>query len=257
MPKFFVMSDLHGFADEMKTALDNAGFDINNENHWVVVCGDYFDRGPNPGEVMNYLKRLPRKVLIRGNHESLVEECCANGYPQGHDFHNGTFDTICDLGGAGEGHSFDECCLITEQRIKSFFKSMVNYFETKNYIFVHSFVPLKCLDDLPMHYTRGRVYEKMDNWREAHHSDWEVARWGNPFDLAKRGLLPDKTLVFGHWHTSWPRHNWGWSDEVEPEFGESADFSPYYGDGYIAIDACTAYSGKVNVLVIEDDFLDE
>ena len=30
------------------------------------------------------------------------------------------------------------------------------------------------------------------------------------------------------------------------------DFSPYYGPGIIAIDACTAFSGKVNCLVIED-----
>ena len=253
MPKFFAMSDLHGFADEMKTALDNAGFDINNENHWVVVCGDYFDRGPNPGEVMNYLKRLPRKVLIRGNHESLVEECCANGYPQGHDFHNGTFDTICDLGGAGEGHSFDECCLITEQRIKSFFKSMVNYFETKNYIFVHSFIPLKCNDNLPVYYTRNRKFEIDPDWRNAHYGAWETARWGNPYELAEQGFLPDKTLVFGHYHTSWPRHKY----DEQPEFGDGSDFSIYYGDGYIAIDGCTAYSGKVNVLVIEDDFLDE
>ena len=36
------------------------------------------------------------------------------------------------------------------------------------------------------------------------------------------------------------------------EFGEDADFSPYYGPGIIAIDACTAFSGKVNCLVIED-----
>lgn len=36
------------------------------------------------------------------------------------------------------------------------------------------------------------------------------------------------------------------------EFGEDADFSPYYGPGIIAIDACTAFSGKVNCLVMED-----
>lgn len=253
MPKFFVMSDVHGFYDEMKQALDDAGFDSNNEDHWVVVCGDYFDRGPNPGEVMNYLKNLPRKVLIRGNHESLVEECCANGYPQGHDFHNGTFDTICDLGGAGEGRSFDECCIITEQRVKSFFKSMVNYFETKNYIFVHSFIPLKCNDNLPVYYTRNRKFEIDPDWRNAHYSAWETARWGNPYELAEQGFLPDKTLVFGHYHTSWPRHKYN----GQPEFGDGSDFSIYYGDGYIAIDGCTAYSGKVNVFVIEDDFLDE
>ena len=36
------------------------------------------------------------------------------------------------------------------------------------------------------------------------------------------------------------------------EFGENADHSPYYANGIIAIDACTAHSGQVNCLVIDD-----
>ena len=32
--------------------------------------------------------------------------------------------------------------------------------------------------------------------------------------MAARGLLPDKTVVFGHWHTSWPRYKYN----NEPEF---------------------------------------
>ena len=36
------------------------------------------------------------------------------------------------------------------------------------------------------------------------------------------------------------------------EFGDDADFTPYYGPGVIAIDACTAHSGMVNCLVIDD-----
>ena len=86
----------------------------------------------------------------------------------------------------------------------------------------------------------------MENWREAHHSDWEEARWGNPFKLAKRGLLPDKTLVFGHWGTY----------EQRPKDYEGEDlFDPIYGDGYIGIDATTALSGQVNVVVLEDCLL--
>jgi hypothetical protein len=64
--------------------------------------------------------------------------------------------------------------------------------------------------------------------------------------------LPDKTVVFGHWHCST-----GWAKaEGCSEFDEDAKFEPYYGDGFIAIDACTAHSGKVNVLVLEDEFLE-
>lgn len=56
-------------------------------------------------------------------------------------------------------------------------------------------------------------------------------------------------IVCGHWHTSYGHSKY---ERKGTEFGEDADFSPYYGPGIIAIDACTAFSGKVNCLVIED-----
>ena len=66
--KYFVVADVHGFYDEMKAALDEAGFDPENENHTLISCGDVIDRGKRPNEVVKYLVNLPRKILIRGNH---------------------------------------------------------------------------------------------------------------------------------------------------------------------------------------------
>ena len=151
MPKLFVVSDIHGFYDELIDALDNAGFDKDNENHWLIVCGDTTDRGPKPREVIKYLQSLPNKVLIRGNHEGLVLECCECGCWYSHDISNGTYDTICELGGAGEGRSFDECCVIAESIVKPFFNNMANYFETENYVFCHAWIPVNCDDNLPYH----------------------------------------------------------------------------------------------------------
>ncbi len=250
MPKLFCISDVHGFYDEMIKALDDAGFDINNEEHLIISCGDHLDRGRQPRQVMNYLMGLPRKVLVKGNHENLLMDCLAREYPQGYDWSNGTAQTIIDL--APNANTFDEACIQVWPKVSKFVDSMVNYFETKNYIFVHSFVPLKSEDNLPPQYIRSRKLSKMDNWREAHEVEWEDARWGNPYELAAQGFLPDKTLVFGHWHTGWPRHEY----EGKPEWGVDANFSPYYGEGYIGIDACTAHSGKVNCLVLEDEFLE-
>ena len=251
MLKYFCVSDIHGFYDELKLALDEAGFDPTNETHWLVVCGDCFDRGPKPEEVKKYLSSLPRKVLVKGTHEDLLVECCERGYPMSHDFSNGTCETICKFGNFDLDHPFDECCDRTLAKTGPFIDSMVNYFETKHYIFVHSFVPLICDDNLPPHYILNRKFSKMENWRDANDLKWEDARWGNPFELASKGLLPDKTLVFGHFHTSWARAKY----EYKPEWGEHANFSPYYGDGYIGIDACCAYSGKINCLVIEDEVM--
>ena len=85
MPKLFCVSDIHGFYNEFKKALDAAGFDENNEDHWLITCGDHFDRGNQPIEVMNYLSNLPRKILIKGNHESLIIDCLERGFPYGYD----------------------------------------------------------------------------------------------------------------------------------------------------------------------------
>ena len=65
----------------------------------------------------------------------------------------------------------------------------------------------------------------------------------------EESVMQRKTIVCGHWHTSYGHSKY---EHKGTEFGEDADFSPYYGPGIIAIDACTAFSGKVNCLVIED-----
>ena len=131
---------------------------------------------------------------------------------------------------------------------------LVNYIELKNHIGVHSFVPLKCNDDLPAYYTRNRKFEKRLDWRDATNKEWQDSRWGNPYELARQGLLPDKKLIFGHFHTSYPRAKY----EFQREFGPGTNFDIYYGDGYIAIDGCiAAYNGQINVLIIEDEFIND
>lgn len=246
MVKLFVLSDVHSYYDEMKKALDEAGFDPENENHWLISCGDALDRGPKTQEVIDYLMSLPRCVLVKGNHDILITECIRNGYAQGHDHHNGTFRSIIDL--APNAKTFSEACIVAHEKVKPFVDRMVNYFETKNYIFVHSWIALKCNDDLPAYYTRNRQFEFDPDWRCAHNSAWERAMWGNPFKMAEQGFLPEKTVVFGHWGTY---------EQRPREYDREDLFDPIYGDGYIGIDATTALSGQVNVIVLEDEFLEE
>ena len=243
MPKFFVMSDIHGFYDEMITALDEAGFDKNNEDHWIITCGDHFDRGEQPLQVLEFLQGLPRKILVKGNHETLLLEFVCRGFPYTYDWQNGTTLTVMNI--APNAESFGEACTITYAKVKDFIDGMVNYFETEKYIFVHSWIPV--ID-------QSRILSTFKkDWRESHYQEWEDSRWGNPYRFIEQGLLPDKTVVFGHWHCST-----GWAKaEGRTEFGKDAKFDPFYGDGFISIDACTAHSGKCNVVVIEDEFLKE
>lgn len=256
MIKYFVTSDIHGYYYQMRQALDEAGFDPNNKEHWLVICGDCFDRGPDSELLLHFLMSLERKIIVKGNHDILLDECCMREFPYSHDISNGTVRTIQDIGDMGMGYTFEECCQRTWNKLAGYRGLLVNYFETQNYIFVHSWIPTNVEyhkgASKPWHQL-GKTYEYREDWRNANDAEWEEAMWGNPFNMAKLGLnQTGKTIVFGHWHCST-----GWANaEGRSEFDDDAKFEPYYGDGFIAIDACTAYSGKCNVIVIEDEAIE-
>ena len=254
IPKFFVTSDIHSFYTPFKKALDKAGFNPDNEEHWLIVCGDCFDRGNESKEVLHFLMSLERKILVKGNHDTLLEECCMREFPYSHDSSNGTRRTIQDIGGASYGRPFDECCQITWNKLARYRELLVNYFETEKYIFVHSWIPLIIEDDYPKYYTRDREYRFNPDWRNATEKEWDEAMWGNPFEIAAQGLnQTGKTIVFGHWHCSAGHKMLG---RCKSEFDEDAIWEPCYAEGIIGIDRCTAYTGECNVVVLEDEFLE-
>ena len=245
IPKLFVTSDVHSFYTPLKKALDEAGFDPNNKEHWLIVCGDCFDRGDESEEVLRFLMSLERKILVKGNHDTLLEECCMREFSYSHDVSNGTVKTIQDLGGAGYGRDFAECCCRTWDKLARYRELLVNYFETKNYIFVHSWIPI---------ISQNGGYCKYDeNWRDASDSSWEEAMWGNPFDMHFLDLnKTGKTIVFGHWHCSTGHKMLG---RCKSEFDKDAIWEPCFAEGIIGVDRCTAYTGECNVVVLEDEFI--
>lgn len=238
--KIFVVSDVHGYYDIMKKALDDVGFDPQNPQHLLVNCGDAMDRGPQPRVVVEFFNSLPNKILIAGNHEILMEDAIRRKCFLSHDFHNGTAKTAYDF------CKKENACLMSHAQIlgelrdnpeyQKYMSLLVNYFETENYIFCHSWVPGD------------------KDWRYASQSKWNKAMWGNPFDIAAVvGNKTGKTIVHGHWHNS---TGW-WQKGIGSEFDEDACFDIIEHDGCIGLDACTAYTHKVNVLVLEDNFLED
>ena len=256
MPKFFVVSDIHSFYTPLKRALDEKGFDTKNKDHWLIVCGDAFDRGDESEEVLHFLMSLERKILVKGNHDILLDECCMRGFAFSHDASNGTRKTIQDLGEAGCGRSFNKCCQITWDKLARYRELLVNYFETQNYIFVHSWIPtdVHFEGESKPWYQQGKTLTWMEDWRNANDVEWEEAMWGNPFDRHFEGLnKTGKTIVFGHWHCSTGHKMLGHCND---EFDKYSIWEPCYAEGIIGIDRCTAYTGKCNVLVLEDEFLE-
>lgn len=238
--KWFCCSDIHGFYNIWMQSLTEADFDVKNENHGLIICGDIFDRGNQPLQVYDFLKSLPkeRRILIRGNHEYLLRDLVIRGYALSHDIHNGTADTLCYIAKiitdteynkkrfqqlmasnktVAEVLEDNDYSKIEKRQYKKFHNrklkeilkwiasdEWVNYYETNKYIFVHSFIPLQIKQ--PIKFSMSSTQEYNPDWRTATTSEWEEAAWGCPWKLYLDYFEPEikngKTLVCGHWHAS-------------------------------------------------------
>lgn len=280
--KYFVVSDVHSFYNEMITSLNVAGFDIKNDDHKLILCGDAFDRGPDAVKMLKFLKKLSKMkklIYIRGNHEDLLIDCLDKEMFDYYDVTNGTLDTIRQFAEHQKGYSIsDKQLAYNYKEIKEYakatgivdfiIKNTVNYFETDHYVFVHGFIPTTSeytVDNTPNSMPFLKIsYDP--NWRNAKEFLWKNdSRWANGMELNLFYNIkePNKTIVIGHFHASYGnvRKNADTSKMDErlnkkfklKEFNSGNEvFKPYYGNGIIAIDACTAYTGFVNCVVLED-----
>lgn len=288
MKTYFVCSDIHGYFNEWMLSLKEAGFDLLNSNHILIVLGDIFDRGGQPKGIYQFLKSFPAKrlILIRGNHEYLLLELVKRGYPLEHDEHNGTYQTLIDLYKdpyetqkefllnnrdkyenselyAVSFHIYQQAVkdLYTNDTIKEIVrwiksKKWKNYYELGPYIFVHAFIPLKDRIN-PYLDNNGNYY---DLWRDEKDKQlWEDATWGCPYELYLHGcfdpeLKKGKILVCGHWHTSSFYNELLYKNDKTKQLDvkkENPIFISEMFPGLIGLDTCTALTKKVNVLVIQ------
>lgn len=251
---YFVSSDIHSAYTIWMDALKNAGFNKNKYSHKVVVCGDLFDRMDETIQCFEFVKELQKQnrlIYVRGNHEDLLFDCVdelKKGYtPSHHHFHNGTVKTICQFCGENEWIIYDRewrsKIIETIEPVLEFIdKNTVNYADIGDYVCVHGWWP---------------AYDVVDNYHTAEDWLWKDARWDNGMKMWQNpaNRIESKTVICGHWHCSWGwsylrREKKEWPQKNRKDWLDS--FEPFVDKGIIAIDACTAYSNKVNVLVIEE-----
>ena len=53
-------SDIHSFYTPFIKELNKTGFDLNNEEHILIICGDLFDRGSESLKLYEFIKSLPK-----------------------------------------------------------------------------------------------------------------------------------------------------------------------------------------------------
>lgn len=236
--KYFVTADPHGFTTILKRDLASAGFEPGNKGHKLIICGDIFDRGDEPVEMLDFLKSLKDQfIFIRGNHEDLLFDCVKEYRRNGstgdvdhiHHISNGTIKTVVSL---DEAKKLNEALLFIEM-------NAINYFETKNFIFVHGWLP-------------------ETDYSKAGHDEWYQTRWKNGLKESIN-YNGDKTVVCGHWHCGWANLNLNHEDTsvyegtVDPSYFEFLlSNHPYMGKNVIGLDACTVLTRKVNIFTFEE-----
>lgn len=252
MIKYFCSSDIHSFYTEWMLALASKGFDINNSEHKIIVCGDLFDRGDESIECFEFMKKLTaegRAIYVRGNHEDMLFDCCKTLHrcTGSHHVSNGTVKTVSHFLGLTEAEVL--CNLWNSREFNEKVQPLldfiavnaVDYYKLGNTVFVHGWVPTGSNVD--------GTYCIKDWWREG---NWKQARWANGMEMYYFDItIPDKTIVCGHWHTSYGHKLL--SKTCETEFGPDACFDELILKGLVALDACTAYTHKVNVVIFDEE----
>lgn len=263
MKKLFCMADIHSFYELARDKLDEVGFDINNPDHIFVHCGDLLDRGPDSIKCLEMVNSIPddRKILIYGNHEELMLDLIQRSFFMAHDVYNGTLQSVAQIAELPyeDVYMFDLTAQCAMQKtwehpeFQQYKNSWMDYAIVGQYVFVHGWIPT--------HFYDGTTVTSLDrvngDWKDG---NWKKARWFNGMEeWAKGNRFMDKTIVCGHWHTSWGHaylHDNGvefqeayYRDEQDPNRIEH--FEPFEDDGIIALDQCVAYSGIMNCKVLE------
>ena len=251
--KYFAVSDVHDHYDLLMEALRKNGFARENRDHHLILCGDAFYSGPQPGEMFSLLKSLHeegRLIFIYGNHDvELLDNLRAGAFRRPG---NRTCAALLVEHLTGKTGLRDEELIAACDRLSftDFLEKVpVWYYETEDHIFTHGFIPVK-----------SHAYRP--DWRDAAEKEWRTAASrGDAMLLSMRyGIRePGKTIVCGHYSAARCYLMKGaasadWEKKLYKDVSKvpAEGFRPFYGDGFIAIDASVKKTGSVNCIVLDE-----
>jgi serine/threonine protein phosphatase 1 len=135
MEKLFAIGDIHGCFEKLKLLMEQVPLQVDRDT--IVFLGDYIDRGPDSCSVVSYLIDLKNKcnnaVFLKGNHEYMLDG-----------FISGT-DRQLFLANGGEQtlrsylkRQYNPSSVPIPAEHLEFFQSLLPYYETDHFIFVHA-----------------------------------------------------------------------------------------------------------------------
>jgi UDP-2,3-diacylglucosamine pyrophosphatase LpxH len=251
--KNFVVSDIHDHYGLLMDALNRNKFDINNEDHRLIVCGDAFYSGPQPGELFVLLRELfekDRLIFIYGNHDiELLDNLRAQSFtrPANRKCAELIVQHLTQKAELTDDELVFECERLGFTRFLS--EIPVWYYENENYVLTHGFIP-----------TEKKAYRP--DWRDATEREWRTAAArGDAMMLSMRyGISePGKKIVCGHYSAA---RCYLMKDATESDWDKqiykdvsgvpTEGFKPFWSETFIAIDQSVKKTGFMNCIVIEE-----
>jgi len=182
MNKMFAIGDIHGCLDKLQHLVNNIAADPVNDT--LIFIGDYIDRASGGRDVIDYvlgLKKTYQKVIcLCGNHESMLLRYL-EGLDEDMYLANGGMMTLNAYGISRSDALHERKAKIPADHLR-FFKALLPYYETDQFIFVHAGLR----PGIPL---AGQT---------AHDLQWIRQEFiDSDYDFGKR-------IVFGHTHFSAP-----------------------------------------------------
>ncbi|MGV8057846.1 MAG: metallophosphoesterase family protein [Smithellaceae bacterium] len=152
MNNFFAIGDIHGCFNQLQKLIKNLAIDQQYDT--LVFIGDYIDRGSSVKEVVDYVigikSELNNVICLTGNHEQMFLR-----YLDGNDEEmylcNGGHTTLLSYGISRSSMPQTRKAAIPPSHLL-FFQSLLPYYETEKYIFVHAgLIPGLMLSEQTVH----------------------------------------------------------------------------------------------------------
>lgn len=182
MNKIFAIGDIHGCLNKLRLLMREMAPDPSSDT--LIFIGDYIDRDEGSKDVVDYVLQLEKSyrqvIFLCGNHESMFLK-----YLEGEDeemyLFNGGIMTLKAYGILPSDGPRERKAKIPAEHLR-FFESLLPYYETERYVFVHAgLVPGKPL-------SRQSAYDMQWVRQEFIDSDYDFG----------------KLVVFGHTRLSEP-----------------------------------------------------
>lgn len=138
MKRIFAIGDIHGCISNLMSIMDTIDIDVQNDA--LIFIGDYIDRGPDPKGVVDFVLELREKIehviCLLGNHELMFLDYLhdKNVYKKMF-LINGGDHTISSYGVV---ETAGKIRVDVPENHMDFFTSLLPYYETEDYIFVHA-----------------------------------------------------------------------------------------------------------------------